>query len=270
MAIYNGTQKVSMSGVEKIYVGTQLVYQNTPVLTSITLSGQTTSLNRGASFSFGGTVTAHYDNGSTANVTSSTTFSGYNMNTAGTYTVTARYTENGVTATATYSLKVTPIWVTIWTGNKKYSAQYTDPADWSVNIVKQNTYKFKITCSMYVKEYYNGAQYGAKATIYQKNPTNTLLNNGASSTWYAEYTLSSTTYTTSNISANSNPVYLFEIYGYSGTPTLTPSSTSSSIGVKLCFALKDSTNKPVFGIPYTSKASYTDAYIQITKVEQYY
>lgn len=110
MAIYNGTQKINVSGVDKIYVGTQLVYQNTPpVLESITLSGQTTSLNRGASFKFGGTVTAHYDNGSTANVTSQSTFSGYNMNKAGTYTVTAKYTENGVTASATYSLEVKPI-----------------------------------------------------------------------------------------------------------------------------------------------------------------
>ena len=27
MAIYNGTQKINMSGVDKVYVGTQLVYQ---------------------------------------------------------------------------------------------------------------------------------------------------------------------------------------------------------------------------------------------------
>ena len=109
MAIYNGTQKVKVSGVAKVYVGTQIVYQNAPVLTSITLSGQTTSLNRGAAFSFGGTVTAHYDNGSTADVTSSTTFSGYNMSTAETYTVTASYTEGGVTKTATYTLIVNPV-----------------------------------------------------------------------------------------------------------------------------------------------------------------
>lgn len=106
MAIYVGTQKIDVSGVAKVYVGTQKVYDDIPVLESITLSGQTTSLNRGASFSFGGTVTAHYSNSTTANVTSQTTFSGYNMSTAGTYTVTASYTENGITKTATYSLTV--------------------------------------------------------------------------------------------------------------------------------------------------------------------
>lgn len=83
------------------------------VLTKITLSGQTTSLNRGASFSFGGTVTATYNDGSTANVTSSTTFSGYNMSTAGTYTVTASYTYRSVTKTATYSLTVNKAWTQI-------------------------------------------------------------------------------------------------------------------------------------------------------------
>lgn len=119
MPIYNGTQKLSFSG--KIYVGTQLVYQNAPELTSITLSGQTTSLNRGANFSFGGTVTAHYSNGSTANVTSSTTFSGYNMSLGGTYTVTASYTENNITKTATYSLTVNKVWSTLWTGSKTVS-----------------------------------------------------------------------------------------------------------------------------------------------------
>lgn len=106
MAIFNGNQKVKLSGIAKVYVGTTLVYQNAPVLTSITLSGQTTSLDRGSAFSFGGTVTAHYDNGTTANVTSSTTFSGYNMSSTGQYTVTASYTENNVTQTATYTLKV--------------------------------------------------------------------------------------------------------------------------------------------------------------------
>lgn len=121
MAIYNGTQKIKVSGVAKVYVGTQLVFtkEEPIVLTSITLSGQTTSLNRGATFSFGGTVTAHYSNGSTANVTSSTTFSGYNMSKAGTYTVTASYTEGGVTKTATYTLTVNKAWSAVWSGTKK-------------------------------------------------------------------------------------------------------------------------------------------------------
>ena len=106
--------------VKKITIAGVVVWEEAvpKVLTSITLSGQTTSLNRGASFSFGGTVTAHYSDGSTANVTSSTTFTGYNMATAGTYTVTAHYTEDGVTKTATYSLTVNKAWSAVWSGSK--------------------------------------------------------------------------------------------------------------------------------------------------------
>ena len=33
MPIYNGTQKISMSGIDKVYVGTTLVYQKTPPVT---------------------------------------------------------------------------------------------------------------------------------------------------------------------------------------------------------------------------------------------
>ena len=105
--------------VKSISVGGVVIWEeaSAKVLTSITLSGQTTSRNRGQSFVFGGTVTAHYSDSSTADVTSETTFSGYNMSVAGTYTVTASYTENGVTKTATYSLTVNKVWTQIWSGS---------------------------------------------------------------------------------------------------------------------------------------------------------
>ena len=53
------------------------------------------------------TVTATYSDSTTADVTNSATFSGYNMSSAGTQTVTASYTEGGVTKTATYTITVT-------------------------------------------------------------------------------------------------------------------------------------------------------------------
>ena len=61
------------------------------VVTSLEISGAKTSFNVGDTFSFGGTVTAHYNNGSTADVTASASFSGYNMSTAGNQTVTVSY-----------------------------------------------------------------------------------------------------------------------------------------------------------------------------------
>lgn len=90
-----------------------------PELTSITLAGYNTSLNINSNFLYGGTVTANYSDGSTADVTLDTTFSGYDMSTAGTQTVTASYTEHGITKTATYQLTiVAENWVTLWEGTQ--------------------------------------------------------------------------------------------------------------------------------------------------------
>ena len=61
------------------------------VLSSISISGQTTSFVEGDTFSFGGTVTAHYENAPNEDVTSQTSFTGYNMTTVGSQTVTVSY-----------------------------------------------------------------------------------------------------------------------------------------------------------------------------------
>lgn len=75
-------------------------------LSSISISGQTTSFTVDDTFSFGGTVTAHFSDSSSSNVTTSATFSGYNMSVAGNYTVTVSYTYSGTTKTTTYSITV--------------------------------------------------------------------------------------------------------------------------------------------------------------------
>lgn len=76
-------------------------------LSSISVSGQKTSFNVGDTFSFGGTVTAHYSDSTTANVTASSNFSGYDLSTEGNQTVTVSYTEGSVTKTITYNISVT-------------------------------------------------------------------------------------------------------------------------------------------------------------------
>ena len=98
-------------------------------LSSISISGQTEEFNVGDSFEFGGTVTAHYSDYSTADVTSDATFTGYDMSTAGEYTVTASYTEGGITETASYEIEV-------------IEAGETTVAD---NLVSHGT--FNMTCS---------------------------------------------------------------------------------------------------------------------------
>lgn len=77
-------------------------------LSSISLSGTyPTSFYQDDAFSHEGmTVTATYDDASTANVTSSATFTGYNMSTPGEQTVTVSYTENNITKTASYTITV--------------------------------------------------------------------------------------------------------------------------------------------------------------------
>ena len=88
-------------------------------LSSIVLSGDyETSFASGDTFSFGGTVTAKYTKASDTNVTSSTTFhldsaSGSNMSGVTLthaahdgHTIYAKYTEGGITKTASYAISV--------------------------------------------------------------------------------------------------------------------------------------------------------------------
>ncbi len=80
----------------------------TKTLSSIALSGEyPTTFQEGDEFSHEGmTVTATYDDESTADVTSEATFSGYDMSSVGEQTVTVTYEEEGVTKTATYTITV--------------------------------------------------------------------------------------------------------------------------------------------------------------------
>ena len=80
----------------------------TKTLSSISISGETTSFTVGDTFSFGGTVTAHYSDSSTDDVTSSSSFSGYNMSTSGDQTVTVSYTYKNSTKSTSYSITVSP------------------------------------------------------------------------------------------------------------------------------------------------------------------
>ena len=117
MAIYNGTHKIKMSGVDKVYVGTQLVYQKAKRLTNLQMTGWDTTYGRSMSyqgvntavwyqnqydtFKFNGGLYATYSDGSVADVTNQCTFSGYNMSTASTQDISVSYTYNGVTMTPT-------------------------------------------------------------------------------------------------------------------------------------------------------------------------
>lgn len=75
-------------------------------LSSIALSGQSTAYEVNETFSFDGTVTATYSDGSSKTVTP-TSVSTPDMSTTGSKTVTVSYTEGEETRTATYTITVT-------------------------------------------------------------------------------------------------------------------------------------------------------------------
>lgn len=82
---------------------------NDVALSSISISGYTTTFGVGDDFSFGGIVTATYDDGSTKDVTSKAVFSDYSMEVAGEQVVTVSYTEGEITKTATYFITVSDV-----------------------------------------------------------------------------------------------------------------------------------------------------------------
>lgn len=96
-----GNATITVTTMDGSYTATCTVTVKT--LSSISVSGQTTAFETGDDFVFGGTVTAHYSDSTTANVTSGASFSGYDLSTAGNQTVTVSYGGK----TTTYSITVT-------------------------------------------------------------------------------------------------------------------------------------------------------------------
>lgn len=99
-----GNQTVTVSYTNVLTQTTSYNITVTAVtVTSIDVANPKTLFSVGDTFSFGGTVTAHYNNGSSADVTASASFSGYNMSTAGNQTVTVSYGGQSTT----YQITVT-------------------------------------------------------------------------------------------------------------------------------------------------------------------
>ena len=100
----NGYFQVSVSGSNIQISQIDITYSTSgsKTLSSIAVSEPIISFTVGQEFNFGGTVTATYSDHTTANVTVNATFSGYNMDAVGVYTVTVSY--GGKTATYTISV----------------------------------------------------------------------------------------------------------------------------------------------------------------------
>ena len=180
MAIYNGTQKIDMSGVDKVYVGSQLVYQKiTKQVVSIAVdrdSWPSSTDDRcfnsysilsygpfycwyqglGTTFSFPGTIIATYDDGSTEDVTSQCTFSGYNMNSeTGNMGqgITVSYTYNGTTVQITNTTALGQTYWYIYLQVKKI-ADYIVLSGYNTALYKNDPFAYGGTVTAY---YQNGS-----------------------------------------------------------------------------------------------------------------
>ena len=103
--------ETGITSVTATYQGKTATYNGITVspltLSSIILSGQTTTYEVNDEFSFDGSVLATYTNGSKRQVEpTAVDSSNVNMSQVGTYSVRVSYTENGVTKNATYTISV--------------------------------------------------------------------------------------------------------------------------------------------------------------------
>lgn len=92
-------------------------------LLSIAVSGATTAYSIGDSFAKPA-VTATFSDSSTEEVSSSCTFTGYDLSTAGNQTVTVTFTYSGVTKTTSYSITVSTVAVSSVTLDKNSASVY--------------------------------------------------------------------------------------------------------------------------------------------------
>ncbi len=101
------TASVTIKGVTYSSTCTVQVAKSTPlkILDSISLSNITSTYNVGDTF-VKPTVTAHYSNLDTEDVTDEAIFTGYDMNSVGLQPVTVSYTETNLTKTAEYEITV--------------------------------------------------------------------------------------------------------------------------------------------------------------------
>lgn len=124
-AMYAGTQ------TKNLYLIPAVEGEETlPELSSISVSGQTTTFIKGATFVFDGTVTATYSNGITKDVTEDVvvTILANDLSNTGEVDVTVFYTENDITVKASYQINV------VSNDNAQYYVKVKsepDNSDWS-------------------------------------------------------------------------------------------------------------------------------------------
>lgn len=128
------------------------VKQPAATLSSISISGQKTEYSIGESF-VKPTVTAHYSDGTTANVTSNAEFSGFSSTSSGQRTITVSYTEGSITKTVTYTINVKSSGGTVVTGDEYQITFKAAGSDNSTNLTSSTIAQQIATGSEYISSY---------------------------------------------------------------------------------------------------------------------
>lgn len=174
--VSDGVATTKFSATIKIKSITIAYTQNSvAALQSISLGGNyKTAFYTGDEFSFGGTVTANYDDNNTKDVTSKTNFTGYDLATAGQQTVTASYTEGEVTKTANYNITVSDFTATAGTYTIDLNKDFYGLQSAGNNATEQSAEKRGVTVvsgctsSAGTKTYYDAAHIRYYADSYLK------------------------------------------------------------------------------------------------------
>lgn len=177
-------------------------------LTSISISGYTTSFVEGDTFSFGGTVTANYADTTSEDVTSSATFTGYNMTTVGNQTVTVNYSGKSTT----YSITVS-------------AGTLSSIAVTGMTTIYQKNFSFSFdgTCTA---TFANGYQ----KVVTPTSVTSPDMSTAGNKTITVSYTYNGNTRTTTyQITVNSTRTVIEEVESVLGTITYTSGSEEISV-----------------------------------------
>ncbi len=211
------TSDVSVSITYKEKTTSQAITVSTAkTLSSISISGYTTSFVEGDTFSFGGTVTAHYSDSSTSDVTENTTFTGYNMTTTGNQIVTVSYTYKGTTKNQTYSITI-----------NQGTLSSISVSGQTTTYQKGNAFSFDGTCTA---TFANGYQ----KTVNPTSVTSPDMSTGGVKTITVSFTYNGNTSSiTYDITVNTDRVVIEETTttGYSVIGTITYPSNTQTISV---------------------------------------
>ena len=157
---------VTLNGSSEVYVG-------------LKASGQTTTFTVGDEFVFGGTVVQDWRGKDDVDVTSSASFSGYDMNTAGTQTVTVTVGEESTTyeitvmpaGLKTVTLQYTNTTTANMTGNNDATTVGLNADEWSVVGSKGSGTNYPgLNKSKYIAIYYNATE-SASITVSSSKHT---------------------------------------------------------------------------------------------------